>query len=86
MIAMRYGAVPVVTPTGGLLDTVHDGQNGFVASQVNAGAFLSSVHTAIEKWNEPEAWSMIQERGMKQDFAWRNSVGEYLMLYESVLK
>ncbi len=91
MIAMRYGAIPVVTPTGGLLDTVKDnldgGQGtGFVAEHVNAGSFLSALRTAVDQWKEKGYWRAMQERAMRQDFAWRNSVRDYLVLYESVLK
>ncbi len=91
MIAMRYGAVPVVTPTGGLVDTVIDSGKspsgtGFVAADLTAGAFLTAMRTAVEKWANKTEWRSLQQQGMSQDFSWRHSVKDYLMLYESILK
>ena len=91
MIAMRYGAPPVVMPTGGLLDTVKDNRDGaegtgFVASGLTSGAFLSAARAAVEHWKTPAVWSALQDRGMRVDFSWRNPVRDYLLLYESVMK
>ena len=36
MLALRYGSIPIVRATGGLRDTVKDGENGFVFSGYNA--------------------------------------------------
>ena len=40
MIAMRYGAVPVVRATGGLADTVHEGDTGFSFGPVHRRGLL----------------------------------------------
>lgn len=90
LIAMRYGAIPVVTPTGGLLDTVVDNASGqgtgYVAKQTAGGAFLAAVRNAVGAWDNFDSWSALQRRAMSKDFSWRSSIGEYLMLYESVAK
>ncbi len=90
LIAMRYGAVPVVRPTGGLLDTVTDMvQNpegtGFVAADFTTGAFMSAVRSALQMRNDRAAWDAVQLRGMQKDFSWRSSVRDYLLLYESLI-
>ena len=51
MHAMRYGAIPVVTPVGGLVDTVPDVDgnadgNGFVADSVDAVGVVAALFRA----------------------------------------
>ena len=43
LIAMRYGSVPVVRATGGLVDTVEDMVTGFLFHQHSADAFWDAL-------------------------------------------
>jgi starch synthase len=88
MIALRYGAVPVVTPTGGLKDTVipvsADGGDGvgFVADRVDTWAYRSALQRAVRLFREqPDAWRALVQRGMALSFDWKESVRRYLDLY-----
>ena len=47
MIAMRYGSVPVVRATGGLVDTVHEGDTGFSFGPYTVEAFWSALTRAM---------------------------------------
>ena len=88
MIALRYGAVPVVTPTGGLKDTVvpvsADGGDGvgFVADRVDTWAYRSALQRAVRLFREqPETWRALVQRGMALSFDWKESVRRYIDLY-----
>ncbi|MBK6880548.1 MAG: glycogen synthase GlgA [Elusimicrobia bacterium] len=89
LIALRYGAVPVVTPTGGLKDTVEnvsaDGQAGvgFVADRVETVFFRDALRRAVAFHGaDPRRWREIQKRGMALTLDWTASVARYLELYE----
>ncbi len=43
MIAMRYGSVPIVRKTGGLADTVREGENGFVFGEPIKSEWVHSI-------------------------------------------
>ncbi len=68
MIAMRYGAVPIVRETGGLKDTVHayeawNGQgNGFTFANYNAGDMCHVICEAIDLYHDNKgAYAMLQQ-------------------------
>lgn len=83
MIAMRYGAVPVVRATGGLADTVQEGHNGFVFGDYSGDAFWDALSRAIYVFNvDKMRWHQIQHNGMSTDFSWGNSAHGYEQLYE----
>jgi len=91
MIAMRYGAVPIVRETGGLKDTVHpyeawcDGGNGFTFSNYNAFDMLFVVRQATGLYqDDPEAFARLRRRGMTGDYSWKKSAGEYAAIYRSL--
>jgi starch synthase len=91
MIAMRYGAVPVVTPTGGLLDTVRSvgvdaSPTGFVAEEISAPAFSLALQSALTLYRDKTEWAAVRDRGMSQDFSWARSVRDYVLMYESVAR
>jgi starch synthase len=87
MIALRYGAVPVVRRTGGLADTVFDLQtggrqaNGFSFDECSADALWETLRRALTLWRDPPAWRRLMRTGMRVDYSWHRSAGEYLALY-----
>jgi len=88
MIALRYGAVPVVTPTGGLKDTVtpmgpHADGVGFVADRVDTPAYRDALWRAVHFFKGfPKQWRALQKRGMAQNFEWYASAQRYESLYK----
>lgn len=82
MIAMRYGAVPVVRATGGLADTVHDGDTGFSFGPYSVDAFWHAVTRALELYYaDPAAWRAMVLRDMAADFSWASSARGYEQVF-----
>ena len=85
LIALRYGAVPVVRHTGGLADTVIDveqrGGAGFVFEEYSAQPFWGAIQRALELYGNPEKWKKLVRRGMSLDVSWDASAREYEALY-----
>ncbi len=90
MIALRYGAVPIVRETGGLKDSIHDSGdgegNGFTFQTYNSSDMLHTIHRALEGYRNPEGWHILLERAMKCDFSWGRSANEYIRLYRELIK
>lgn len=92
LIALKYGAVPIVRETGGLKDTVtsyneQTGEgNGFSFAPLNAADLEYTVCRAIGFWyDRNKVYRLIQRRGMGQDFSWNESSNKYLQLYNRLL-
>ncbi|NLW12001.1 MAG: glycogen synthase, partial [Clostridiaceae bacterium] len=93
LISMRYGTIPVVRETGGLVDTVepynqYEGSGtGFSFTNINAHEFLFTTKYACEVYREsPEAWQGIVSRAMAGDYSWTRSAQTYVDLYEELLR
>ena len=83
MIAMRYGAVPVVRGIGGLADTVKDRMNGFSFYGYNADECWNKLREAMHVYrNDKEAWRTMQRNGMAGDYSWQTSAHSYQQLYQ----
>jgi starch synthase len=90
MMAMRYGALPVVRETGGLADTVQNYDNGngdtgtgFVFLWEEPDAVLNTLRWAIDTYRfRKEAFRKMQQRAMQMDFSWDKSARQYIALYE----
>jgi starch synthase len=85
LIAMRYGAIPVVRHTGGLADTVKDAAegngNGFVFQNYTVLEMLGVIKRAEESFYHREEWKNLMRRNMKLDFSWRASARKYEEIY-----
>ena len=91
MIAMRYGAVPIVRQTGGLADTVRSCQmgqedgNGFVFANYSAFDMQYVISQAVELYrSDLHGFRRVQRCGMTDDFSWNVSAGAYEALYENI--
>ncbi len=91
MIAMRYGAVPIVRATGGLQDTVvpfnavrGDGY-GFTFVQYNAHDMLDAVTRALHTYHQEVPWRQLHAQLAQQDFSWDTSARQYVALYKALL-
>jgi glycogen synthase len=69
LIAMKYGSVPIVRHTDGLVDTVRDltsdlsKGSGFVFNDYNSEAMLEAIARALESYQN-KAWSEVTQRIM----------------------
>ena len=92
MIAMRYGAVPIVRCTGGLADTVKSCQvgqedgTGYLFGRYDAGAMLDVIGQATGLYRgDRSGFNAVRYRGMTADFTWDKSAGAYRQIYANLL-
>jgi starch synthase len=86
MQAMRYGAVPVVTAVGGLVDTVTDADlhrhgTGFVAGRAASEDLLATLFRAERRVRDRRRRTAIQKRIMSIDWSWSGPARQYVALY-----
>ncbi|MBO6209111.1 MAG: glycogen synthase GlgA [Schwartzia sp.] len=91
LIAMRYGAIPVVRATGGLTDTVipynkATGEgNGFLFADYNAHDMMYTIKKALTIYRDLGAWKRLMKNAMQADYSWARSSKEYKALYERLI-
>ena len=91
LYSLRYGTVPVVHATGGLIDTVNNyseasrpigNENGFSFLNYDLESLKAGVLRAVDTYSrEPNIWDTLVETGMSQDWSWTNSAKAYESAY-----
>ncbi len=93
MYSQRYGTLPLVHATGGLLDSVVDWSpttlknhtaTGFIFSPLDPATLLEHCRRAITAYGDQRLWRQLQKNAMKRDFSWEASARQYLDLYQSL--
>jgi starch synthase len=94
LIGMRYGTVPVVRATGGMMDTVfdHDNsgrppaeRNGYVFHHTDNHAIESALSRALRLWSaRPREFGKLVANCMRADYSWARPGREYLDIYEYI--
>jgi starch synthase len=88
MIALRYGTIPVVSPVGGLLDTVTDitaskkKGNGFLLSSYSVSGLLEAVDRADGIYNQKEKYAELVTHAMACRWTWEDSARKYEEIYK----
>lgn len=92
MIALRYGAVPVVRETGGLRDTVepyneYTGKgNGFSFANYNAHEMMHTLCNALKLYRNKDVWPHLVHHAMNSNFSWSTSAAHYGEVYRQLVK
>jgi starch synthase len=94
LYSLKYGTVPVVRATGGLVDTVTNTTDetlaagtatGFSFHDYSAFALSETLRRAMGLFAKSDIWAKIVAAGMNQDWSWGRSARDYLALYERTL-
>ncbi len=92
LIALRYGAIPIVRRTGGLADTVREFDlvrqtgTGFLFDGFAIEDLAGAVERATAAFRQPGAWGALVRQAMAEDFSWDASAREYVGLYRKAMK
>ncbi len=81
MYSQRYGTPPVARATGGLADTIADGETGLLFERAEPGALLEAVRRAATLWRDEPRRLAMQRAGMAREFGWARSARRYAELY-----
>ncbi len=87
LIALRYGAIPIVRSTGGLADTISDvcenprTGNGFSFHSANADDLENVVVRALDYCSNVAQKRALILRAMGEDFSWSKPCERYERLY-----
>ena len=95
MYSQRYGTLPLVTPVGGLVDSVVDARaatienqtaTGFIMEAVSQHALLSCIKRCLDVFLEKNTWQTMMKTAMSQDFSWVKSAEAYGRLYDQAMR
>src|SRR6478672_6665423 len=94
LYSLKYGTVPVVHATGGLVDSITNTTdetlaagtaNGFSFDNYTTGALADALDRAYGTFTNSNRWTQIVRNGMQQDWSWNHSAREYDRLYKHTL-
>ena len=91
LIALRYGCIPIVRRTGGLVDTVfhhspaQETGTGYCFDRYEPLDLYTCLVRAWEGFQYKDAWQGLQKRAMQMDFSWDKSAKEYEKIYYQIV-
>lgn len=90
LIALRYGAIPVVRHTGGLVDTVVEHPiygNGFVFHDPESPNDMeAAIERALSAYRSSGEWALLQARAMSSDVSMDRACKQYETLYRHAIE
>ena len=91
LYAQRYGAAPIATRTGGLIDTIVDLDasletgTGFLFDEPTPEALVGAVQRAVSALALPE-WRRVRRRMMRLDLGWDRPARRYAQIYRDLVE
>ena len=84
MYAQKFASLPIGRQTGGLSETIVDGETGFLFPEASAQSLLSGIRRAFSTFGSKQHLNRMREQAMSQRYGWRHSARNYGQLYASV--
>lgn len=93
LYGLRYGTIPVVARTGGLVDTVIDASpmarragvaTGLQFGPVTPHALATALLRLIDLYHDTPTWARMQKNAMATEVGWDASAPAYAALYDEV--
>jgi starch synthase len=81
MYAQRFGSLPIGHQTGGLAETITDGETGFLFSQPSIDSFLGGIRRAFATFRAKDRLDSMRRSAMARSFSWDLSAACYSALY-----
>ena len=85
MYAQRFGSLPIGHQTGGLAETIEDGETGFLFAKPSAESFLGGVRRAFETFMAKDRLDAMRRSAMARSFSWDLSAACYSALYKRLI-
>jgi starch synthase len=92
IIAQRYGTLPLVRETGGLVDTVigyNDTNaaiaNGFSFRDYDGIALGYAINKSLEVYRNKDLFNQLRKNALELDRSWKVSMNAYLALYKKAV-
>jgi starch synthase len=82
MYAQRFGSLPIGRRTGGLAETIKDGETGFLFSQPSTESFMGAICRAFGTFSSRRRMNSMRTDAMAQTFGWASSAAAYRSLYK----
>jgi len=86
MYAERYGSLPIAHATGGLVDSIQDGETGFLFSGPTPEALRDSIVRALNVYIRPGRLTAMRKAAMAHDFSWAPAAARYEDLYRRICR
>jgi starch synthase len=86
LIGARYGAVPLVNPTGGVVNTVKSyADNGcaIIMDEYTVTELLLKVDEALELYREGNLAEKVLNSECCGDYSWERAAAQYIEIYQS---
>ncbi len=93
IIALKYGTIPIVRETGGLVDTIEPFNeyekrgNGFSFANFNAHDMMHVMRYALHIYKSDKLnWDRLIKNAMSSDFSWQKSAIIYKGIYKDLMR
>ncbi|MGA7809334.1 glycogen synthase GlgA [Bradyrhizobium sp.] len=85
MYAQRFGSLPIGHQTGGLAETITDGETGFLFEKPSIESFLGGIRRAFSTFIATDRLNSMRQSAMSRSFSWDLSAALYSALYRKTI-
>jgi starch synthase len=85
MYAQKFGSLPIGHQTGGLAETIVDGETGFLFAQPSTESFLGGIRRAFTTFVAKDRLNSMRRSAMARSFSWDASAACYGALYRKAV-